>query len=656
MNAFERKILGYRFEHQGFHGVGSAAGGGDGKLKLSARSIEMVEGNMGFDVYLTENNELTRVDLVIHEVLRHFESMCVGKNAAEIALIVQRICGVCPFPYAMAAVKSVERAFGIHISEQAFTLRQLAVYGAVLNSHILHAVDLMVPRLLGTPSIIPVAQAHPELAKTLLSIHRLGNDLAKTAGGREVHGIRIVPGGMSMVPKIEELQALLIRLREAHEAYDTLVGFYAESAKPVAAFSPVREREFIAVYGEDSYPFYSGLIRSSKAGVMDAAGFKDYTEEYQAYSNSKQVRTKNSRSYMVGALARLNLNGHLLCPQAVQDMEILRLNLPSSDPFMNTQAQLVEGRQILVDAANLLEKRINMGIKKEAPVIVVPKVSSAAGFLEAPRGFIWHEYSWGDDGLATAANCIIPTGMNTGSMQEDIEVAVTEMLTQNKTDAEMHWRLDYLLGSYDPCNSCAVHFARLGGDTVEKVAETKGLSVKSETKVVYRSLSPVELSKVAIVSLGNALCGDDAIGSMVIDICQSRDIVDKHLTFMHGGVVGLPLFYDLEGYDAVLFVDAVDGLSKVGEMVVMTGDEFIADALPDAPHHSLHESDFTYAYQIARAANLSIPKVVRFIGIQIGDVEGDSLSSELDPERIADFVLHEYGHLVEKPHAHHHED
>lgn len=465
----------WTLSHEGHsHDVPHIGGGGAARC-IKRRAIEMVEGYMGFDIAI-EDSGASCSKLVVHEPERGFEDMVIGKSCEEVPFIVSRICGVCPFPYAFAAVKAAEAASGrgVEITPQAKLLRKLALYGNLFSSHILHPLDLVIPRLAGLPSIIPFAKANPDAARRAIGLHKLGNDISKLFGGRDVHSITIVPGGMSNVPKEAVVRALREQLLAAKDDLRFLIGLYQSLAAKFPAWLPERKREFISILSDEpsTYEFYdSGIIYSTENGQMNAADFKNYHEEYRVpHSNAKFVRTKRRRSYMVGSLARLNNNRCRMSSFAKEAAATLGLTaFPCFDPRLNTAAQLVEAAQILDDAPRVIEELLTRGINEnEKPVPVVPRTAYAAGFLEAPRGMIWHEYEFDGKGLIARANCMIPTGMNCGSMQEDLEVRVPHLLKEGATDEEIANDADLLLAHYDPCNSCAVHamqVRRNGGTT-----------------------------------------------------------------------------------------------------------------------------------------------------------------------------------------------
>ena len=61
---------------------------------------------------------------------------------------------------------------------------------------------------------------------------------------------------------------------------------------------------------------------------------------------------------------------------------------------------------------------------KEEPNKVKPRAGRGVGAVEAPRGILFHDYTYDDKGLITKANCIIPTNQNHNNIQKDLEALV----------------------------------------------------------------------------------------------------------------------------------------------------------------------------------------------------------------------------------------
>jgi coenzyme F420-reducing hydrogenase alpha subunit len=165
--------------------------------------------------------------------------------------------------------------------------------------------------------------------------------------------------------------------------------------------------------------------------------------------------TKHLReSYQVGALARFNLNSDKLHPGAKKVAQELGLKAPAHNPFLISAAQLVESMHVVENSIMLIDKLLTRGIKQEKPDVKV-RAGRGVGAVEAPRGILFHDYTFDDDGKCIAANIIIPTNENHNSIQHDFEKLLPEIL--DKPQDEIKLTMEMLVRAYDPCVSCSTH-------------------------------------------------------------------------------------------------------------------------------------------------------------------------------------------------------
>jgi len=215
-----------------------------------------------------------------------------------------------------------------------------------------------------------------------------------------------------------------------------------------------RETEFIGLTTADEYAFYDGDIASSDGGTWPVDQYKNVANEYMVPHSTAKF-TKNKRdSYMVGALARLNLNYDHLNPNAKQIADLFDLRPTNHNPFMNNIAQLVEVVHCIQDSIRLIDDLLGDGIKDEKPSVSI-KAGRGAGSVEVPRGILFHEYEYNKDGECVWANCIIPTNQNHANIQKDMEAFVPQIKDREEKDIEL--ALEMLVRAYDPCISCSTH-------------------------------------------------------------------------------------------------------------------------------------------------------------------------------------------------------
>ena len=413
--------------------------------------LTRVEGHGNIHVRI-KDGKVEECQWQVVEAPRFFEAMLQKRKWYEVAHITSRICGICSIGHTLTSLKATEAAMGVTISEQTERLRKLLLHAENMQSHILHLGYLVLPDLAGAPSVIPLASSHKEAVLNVVQLHRLANEMSDMLGGRTIHPQRPVVGGFSKWPTMQEMEALRGRLSGSMPHVEAVASLIKNLAGNLPAFT--RETEFIGLTTADEYALYDGDIASSDGGTWPVDQYKKVTNEYLVPHSTAKF-TKNKRdSYMVGALARLNLNYDRLNPKAKEVAEVFNLRPVNHNPFMNNIAQLVEVVHCIQDSIKLIDDLLEDGIKDEKPSASI-KAGRGAASVEVPRGILFHEYEYNKDGECVWANCIIPTNQNHGNIQKDMEAFVPQISGMEAKDIEL--ALEMLVRAYDPCISCSTH-------------------------------------------------------------------------------------------------------------------------------------------------------------------------------------------------------
>ncbi len=419
------------------------------KIQVDVHYITRVEGH-GNIVVDAENGELKRCELQIVETPRFFEAMLRGRPYTEVTHIVSRICGICSVGHQMTSLQALEAALGVTPSEQTQLLRKLIFHGEILDSHVLHAYMLVAPDFFGVGSVIPLAGSHPEVVLRALRMKKLAGDLCAAIGGRHTHPLTLKVGGFSHLPTKSQLEQLRAEFEAARADVDATVELFQSLKMPDFE----RETEYIALRKPAEYAFIGGTIASTDGVERPVADYREVTNEHLIpHSTAKHTRHKRE-AYMVGALARFNVNHDLLHPKAKAAAEALGLKPICTNPYMNTVAQVVEIAHCIEDGIQLIDTLLMRGIQDEVPNVRV-RAGKGAGACEVPRGVLFHEYTVGDDGRIVGANCIIPTGQNLANIEADMRALVPRIL--DRAQDQIRLMLEMLVRAYDPCISCSTH-------------------------------------------------------------------------------------------------------------------------------------------------------------------------------------------------------
>lgn len=418
---------------------------------ISVKHVTRLEGHGSIKIKI-KDGRVEECQWSIVEAPRFFEAMLRGRKWDEIAHIISRICGICSIGHTLTSLKTTETAMGITVSEQTVKVRKLLVHAENLQSHILHLGYLVLPDLLGTPSVIPLASTHKDQVLLVIRLHRLANEMSELLGGRTIHPQRPIVGGFTKWPTMEEMAALRHKLANSITAVKDLASLFNSLVHNFPLFH--RETEYIALRHPDEYGLYDGEIASTDDGTWPVDQYKAVANEYLVpHSTAKYAKHKRD-SYMVGALARINLNYDFLSPLAKETAEIFDLKPISYNPFMNNIAQLIEVVHSVEDSIRLIDDLLDNGLKDEKPSVAI-KAGRGVGAMEVPRGILFHEYEYNKAGECIWANCVIPTNQNHANIQKDLEAFVPQIKDRQKEEIEL--MVEMLVRAYDPCISCSTH-------------------------------------------------------------------------------------------------------------------------------------------------------------------------------------------------------
>ena len=422
---------------------------------ITVNHLARIEGHGGINVVL-DGSRVERVEFDIFEGIRLFEGLVRGRHVDEISPIVSRVCSICSQNHAITALRALEQALGVTISHQTARLRELAFHGAAIESHALHVFCLALPDLLGRASVVELAEIDPETVAMALRLKKLGNTIQEVVGGRAVHPVNYVIGGFGRVPSADDLLRLRSALVEGREDCARAVGALARVPIPSFAETPLRCAALVPEAGSN---FFGSRIRLDDGAVIPVEEYRTLTNEFFVpHSNARHAR-HDGNAYLVGALARLTLNGDRITGAARDAWATLGPAVPARNVVMNSIAQAVEIVDSVERALEIVNTLLADGVVDEAPVPYSARAGRGTAAAEVPRGILFHQYEVDADGRIASADVITPTSQNLAHAEEQFRATV-----QNATaepDDELRRRLQIVARAYDPCVSCSVHVMRV---------------------------------------------------------------------------------------------------------------------------------------------------------------------------------------------------
>lgn len=425
------------------------------KRLIKTDYLARVEGEGGVVIEI-EDGRVSKVHMRIFEAPRFFESFLRGRSCQDVIDFTARICGICPVAYQMSSVHAIEKIFNVRVSPGVRSLRRLMYCGEWIVSHAIHVYLLQGPDFYGLDSAWS-GKEYIGTAKRGLRLKKLGNDILTILGGRPVHPVTVRPGGFFDTPGEKELSALLPSLETGYE--ESLMALRWAASLDFGEDNT--DTEFVSLSGADEYPMNEGRIVST--GGIDAS-FEEFIalihEKQVEYSTAlhSSIRRAGIRSdetdtpYLVGPLARLNLNHESLPSEIKGAMNDSGIHPPIGNISMSIIARAVELAYAFHEAIRIIKKYEQPETAYEE---FTPVAGSAVWATEAPRGMLIHRYELDEKGSVKEATIIPPTSQNLAHMEREIRISSERHV--DKDSQFIRRKTEKLIRSYDPCISCSVH-------------------------------------------------------------------------------------------------------------------------------------------------------------------------------------------------------
>jgi F420-non-reducing hydrogenase large subunit len=459
--------------------------------KISIDPITRLEGHGKIDIFLDEEGNVANAYLLIPE-LRGFEKFAEGRPVEEMPRITPRICGVCPEAHHMASAKACDAVYHVEVPPAGKKLRELLYSAFYVADHTVHFY------ILAAPDFVLGPDAPPAERNILGLIHKVGVDVGKHViasrgkamdivgllGGKTIHPVGAIPGGVSKAIDEEERAQL--------EAWGhQLVEFGLFS---IQLFKDVvlGNKAYLDLILSDAYTtpmYYMGLVDANnrvnfydgRVRVVDPDGneFVKYSPEeylevvaehvepwtYLKFPYLKKVGWKgfvtgvDSGVYQATPLSRLNAADGMATPRAQEAYEEFYQTLggrPVHGTLATHWARLVE---LLYAAERLVELATDPEIT-DPHVRNVPTATPTEGvaIVEAPRGTLTHHFITDERGIVQKANLIVGTTNNYAPISISIKKAAEAFIRKGQVLTEgMLNRVEMAFRSYDPCFGCATH-------------------------------------------------------------------------------------------------------------------------------------------------------------------------------------------------------
>ena len=447
--------------------------------KIVIEPVSRIEGEGKVTVFVGADGGVVKARFQMME-FRAFEEFVKGRMIWEMPLITSKICGICPVPHHLAAVKAAEAALGVkEIPATALLLRKLLLAGAAIQDHALHFLYLAFPDFIFGPDIPPekrsvagLLEKHPQLVNKAIFLRKCGVRMAEMIGGNSIYPVTAIPGGMTRAFNSDDAREITAMYRQGLAIAEEC----AELAWKVVS-SKVKDRfprdtppvKFMAlVSGDNSLAHYDGQVRviDEKGNPLETFRASDYATfieedvERDSWGKFPFLRKlgRHEGVYRVGPLARLNTIQRIGTEKAdtwLERFQSLGGGRPIHDIIYYHLARCIELVYEFELSLQLLEAPAVTG--RETRIPVARKAGEGVGMVEAPRGTLIHHYWSGPRGEVTRANLIVPTTHNNAALQQSVTAAARRAVTNGTLNEAGRQRIEMAVRAYDPCLSCATH-------------------------------------------------------------------------------------------------------------------------------------------------------------------------------------------------------
>ena len=459
--------------------------------KITIDPITRLEGHGRIDLFLDEQGALENAYLIIPE-LRGFEKFCEGRPVEEMAQLTQRICGVCPIAHHMAAAKAGDAVYHVEPPPTARKLRELMYNAFFVADHATHFFALGGPDFVVGPDapksernlLGVVRKVGREIGARAIQLLQDNHEICAIVGGRYIHSVGAIIGGVSKPITEEERRQIVERARRSIETaqfslqlFDQVVLQNKGYVDLILSEAFTHRTYYMGLVDEQNrVNFYDGLVRVvgpdgkelvkySPAQYLDVIAEHIEPWTYLKFPYLKQVGWKGlvdgpeSGVYRATPLSRLNAADGMATPLAQAEYERFYATLggkPVHHTLATHWARLIE---LLYAAERVLELAEDPEITgTDIRTIPTAIPDEGIGIVEAPRGTLTHHYITDERGLLKQVNLIVGTTNNYAAISMSIKKAAAGLIRPGKpvSDGVLN-TIEMAFRAYDPCFGCATH-------------------------------------------------------------------------------------------------------------------------------------------------------------------------------------------------------
>ncbi|NDJ76166.1 MAG: Ni/Fe hydrogenase subunit alpha [Chloroflexi bacterium] len=458
--------------------------------RISIDPITRLEGHGKIEIFLDNSGNVENCYFQVPE-LRGFEVFCLGRPAEEMPRLTNRICGVCPEAHHMAAAKALDALYNVEVPPAGKKLRELLYMAFYVTDHTTHFYALGGPDFVVGPDapkaerniLGVIAKVGLEIGGQVIATRKRNHQVIEMIGGRTIHPVSALPGGMSHPITEEQRQEIIEIARQNVEFAQFTIGIVNDIVLAnqdyvdlIVSDGYTQQTYYMGLVDENNHVnFYDGKVRVVGPDGVEHCKYapEEYTEyvaehvepwSYLKFPYLKKVGWKgfvdgkDSGVYCATPLSRLNAADGMATPLAQAEYERFYETLGGKPVHHTLATHWARCIELLYAAEHMLELA-------EDPEVADPTVralpteipTEGVGIVEAPRGTLTHHYVTDENGILTNVNLIVGTTNNNAPIFMSIKDAATAVIKNGEVSDGALNMVEMAFRSYDPCLSCATH-------------------------------------------------------------------------------------------------------------------------------------------------------------------------------------------------------